>query len=218
MNHSLGQYLRFAWQKLAKHLRHLRRRRASLAMLNKRPTSLPLMIELGAGDRSGSNGWLTLDTVDGCDIYWDLREGLPFTDNSITKIYSSHFLEHLDFREGQILLEECYRALAPGGEFSVSVPNAGIYLEAYSRKRAPEGKDFFGHFPAYNHTTEIDYVNYIAYMDGHHKYMFDADNLLHRLKSSGLVDVSLREFDPELDLAWRDFESLYARGFKEQSK
>jgi len=31
--------------------------------------------------------------------------------------------------------------------------------------------------PAWNDTTKIDYVNYTAYMDNDHRYMFDEENL-----------------------------------------
>jgi hypothetical protein len=52
-----------------------------------------ILLEIGAGDRKGANGWTTLDICANCDLYWDLRLPLPFPANSITKIYSSHVLE-----------------------------------------------------------------------------------------------------------------------------
>jgi predicted SAM-dependent methyltransferase len=212
---SLPTYTRIAWRKVAGHLRHLRKRKATLKWLDSHlPGRAVVQLEVGSGEKRGENGWLTLDTVEGCDLYWDLREGLPFPDNSIDTLYSSHFLEHLSFGEGETFLAEAVRALKPGGTFSISVPDAGIYLQAYARENSLENQGFFGHFPAYNHTTRIDYVNYVAYMDGHHKYMFDRDNLLHRLQACGLRDVRLRDFDPELDYAWRDFESIYAVAVK----
>ncbi len=57
---------------------------------------------------------------------------------------------------------------------------------------------------AYNNTTRIDHLNYIAYMGGHHKYMFDKENLLHILKSLGFSSVSLRAFDPRIDTRAED--------------
>ena len=54
-----------------------------------------LYIEVGAGNKKGDNGWITIDLTKNCDIFWDLVKGLPFPDESIPKIYSSHFLEHL---------------------------------------------------------------------------------------------------------------------------
>ncbi len=168
-----------------------------------------LKIELGAGDKPGWDGWTTIDLARRCDLYWDLRCGLPFPDGSVSKIYSSHFFEHLSFPETKAFLGECRRVLKPGGTFSICVPNARIYLEAYVRgERLPES--FFGYRPAYFGNGRIDYVNYTAYMDGLHRYMFDEENLLAILRDSGLRNARLREFDPSLDREDRHFESIYA--------
>lgn len=175
----------------------------------------PILLEIGAGNRKGNNGWLTMDIRRDCDILWDLRKGIPFPDESIHKIYSSHFFEHLSFQEGQHFLDECLRVLSPGGEFSVCVPNARLYVEAYMSNTDLDEDLFFGFKPeAYNNTTKIDYLNYTAYMDGDHKYMFDENNLIHILESKGMKNVQLREFDPSIDLKERDFESIYATAEK----
>jgi predicted SAM-dependent methyltransferase len=171
-------------------------------------------LEVGAGDKKGNNGWITIDMTKHCDIYWDLRKGIPFPKASIKKIYSSHFLEHLTFSEGQIFLDECLRVLVTGGTFSICIPNAKLYIEAYLNSQNLDESQFFGHKPAFLHTTKIDYVNYMAYMDGHHKYMFDEENIIFILKSKGFKNVRLRMFDPSLDLKERDFESIYVEAEK----
>jgi len=104
--------------------------------------------------------------------------------------------------------------LLPGGMFSICVPNAEIYIEAYLNDRTLDNNKFFGYKPAYNNTTKIDYVNYTAYMDGHHKYMFDEENILMILRSIGFSKVCLRSFDPHLDQVARQHESIYAEGVK----
>jgi predicted SAM-dependent methyltransferase len=148
-----------------------------------------------------------------CDIYWDLRLPIPLPDNSVSKIYSSHLFEHLTYSQGQGLLTESMRLLKPGGTFSICVPNARIYVEHYlGIKAVPE--DYFGWTPAYNNTTPIDAINYVAYMDGEHKYMFDQQNLLHILSGAGFADVTQRDFESETDRSERDYESLYAIGTK----
>lgn len=166
-------------------------------------------LDIGGGDRRGRNGWLTIDTAPGCDLYWDLREGVPFGSGTVDAIYSSHLFEHLTFAEGQDLLAECLRALKPGGTFSIAVPDARIYVEAYLGLREVP-LEYFGWEPAFNSSTGIDAINYIAYMGGDHKYMFDSENLLHRLQAAGFVDVRARDFDPDTDLLERDYESVYA--------
>lgn len=176
-----------------------------------------IFLEIGAGEKKGSGKWVTLDITNTCDLFWDLTKGLPFPDESVSKIYSSHLFEHFSYRDGQKLLDECMRVLKPGGTFSICVPNSRIYIEAYMGLRTLDDKQFFtGWKPAYNNTTKIDYVNYVAHLDGHHKYMFDEENLLHILESKGFINVRLREFDPNLDKKIRDDESIYAEGAKKR--
>ena len=173
-----------------------------------------IYLEVGSGDKKGVRGWTTLDKTKNCDIFWDLRNGIPFPAESITKIYSSHFLEHLSYDEGQKFLDECLRTLRPGGVFSICVPNARIYIEAYLGGLELDPALYCGYRPAFNNTTKMDYVNYTSYMDGHHKYMFDKENLLFILEKKGFRNVESREFDPQLDSRERDFESIYATARK----
>jgi predicted SAM-dependent methyltransferase len=174
-----------------------------------------IKLEIGAGGKKGKNGWLTMDLTELCDLPWDLRNGIPFPDASLSVIYSSHFFEHLSFQETKKLITECRRVLKEGGIFSICVPNARPYLEAYTRgDKAFLEKQPSYYQPAYNNTTIIDLVNYVAYMDGQHKYMFDENNLLHILSSNGLKEVKIREFDAEVDMPERRHESIYAQGIK----
>jgi len=199
---------------LYEHVVHVRRRGAARQQARRLVAgSRPLRIELGSGGRSGAPDWVTIDTAHGCDLYWDLREPLPIPYGRVDAVYSSHLFEHLDYASGTRLLAECLRVLRPGGEFSIAVPTARLYLEAYVRGQALP-HEYFGWTPAYHGTTAIDAVNYVAHMAGEHRYMFDEDNLVWRLRAAGLTDVALRAFDPALDSPERDFESIYARGVK----
>lgn len=199
----------------ARNIRHSAKLRISKRHINylikERKT---IYLEIGAGNKKGENGWITLDLTPDCDIYWDLNKGLPFPDKSIYKIYSSHVFEHFTFKEGQKLLDECLRVLVKDGIFSICVPNAKIYIEAYLNSTCLYENRFFGYKPAYNNTSRIDYVNYTAYMEGYHKYMFDEQNLILILESKGFRNVRLRNFDPSLDVKERDFESIYAEAQK----
>ena len=175
-----------------------------------------IKLEIGAGRRKGKDGWITLDMNDGCDLNWDLNYGIPFPDNSIDIIYSSHVLEHFYYEDIIQLLKDCIRALKVGGVFSVSVPNAKLFIDAYSRKDHSFWESLPLHYmPAWNQTSSlIDIVNYIAYMDGHHKYMFDNKNLINILSKTGFKDIHLREFDESVDSPERKHESIYAICYK----
>ena len=174
-----------------------------------------IKLEIGAGEKKGINGWITLDMAKSCDLRWDLRNGIPFPDESVSIIYSSHLFEHLTFSETAILLAECKRVLMKNGRFSICVPNARLYIEAYLKKDEQFWKSKPSYWkPAYNKTTGIDLINYIAYMDGQHKYLFDEENVLFILNSNGFRNSRLRGFDPEVDLGERHHESLYAEAEK----
>ena len=200
--------------RLGKGVRHFARLAQSRRLIRRlQNSSLPIKLELGSGRKKGLNGWTTLDLAPGCDLYCDLARGIPFPDNSVVYIYSSHFFEHLTFKQTQVLLDECMRVMSPGGRFSICVPNAKLFLTAYVNNETLD-KQFLAWAPAHNNTTRMDYVNYIAYMDGAHEYMFDGENLVHILKAKGFRNVRIRDFDEEIDLEGRRHESIYAEGIK----
>lgn len=177
-------------------------------------SSNPIKLELGAGCNRGINGWTYIDNNEKCNLVMNLKNSIPFPDNSVSEIYSSHFLEHFTYPELIRLFEECLRILKPKGIFKAAVPNARLYLEAYSAANKSIAEFFFRYKPAYNFNSKIDYVNYIAYMDGHHHYMFDEENILIILQKIGFNNVRLRDFDEALDLRERDYESIYVRAEK----
>ncbi|MBW4546703.1 MAG: methyltransferase domain-containing protein [Symplocastrum torsivum CPER-KK1] len=175
----------------------------------------PIKLEFGAGENRGLRGWTTIDIYETCDLCLDLSLPLPFPDNCVTQIYSSHFLEHFSYPTPMTgLLAECYRILKPDGIFSVAVPNARIYLNAYFNPENFNPEEYCICRRALHENSKMDYVNYMAYMDGEHYYMFDEENLLVILANAGFKNVRLREFDPTLDLEERRYESIYAQGEK----
>ena len=127
-----------------------------------------------------------------------------------TRVYSSHLFEHMDYSAGQSLLRDVRRVLVPGGEVSVCVPNARLYIDAYlGVSELDLGHDFWE--PALSGRDGISLVNYVAYMGVEHKCLFDMDSLLKRLRDVGFVNVQERSFDESIDLPKRAFESIYAR-------
>jgi predicted SAM-dependent methyltransferase len=175
----------------------------------------PIKLEFGSGENRLLKGWTTIDIYETCDLCLDLSLPLPFPDNCITQIYSSHFLEHFSFPDPMTgLLAESYRILKPGGIFSVAVPNARIYLNAYFKPEEFNPEEYCICRRALHDNSKMDYVNYMAYMDGEHRYLFDEENLLVILTKAGFKKVIIREFDPDLDLEERRYESIYAQGEK----
>ena len=172
-------------------------------------------LEIGSGKKKGSGDWLTLDINHVSDLCWDLRNGIPFPNASVSMIYSSHLFEHLTYKEISKLLSECHRVLIPDGVFSICVPDARKYIIAYIKNDDSFWNSQSSFYePANNIISRIDYVNYIAYMGGVHKYMFDEENLVGILKTSGFRNVCLRDFNQDVDMIERAGESIYAECLK----
>ena len=179
--------------------------------------SMEIKLELGSGGRVGINGWTTVDNENseiGSDISWDLRKGIPLPDNSVHKIYSSHLLEHIPYNQLLIFLRECRRVMKTDGKFLVCVPNFRLYVDAYAKGENFKDRETWWKPGSVDTGSAMDQLNYAAYMQDQHKYVFDEENLINTLLKAGFSDAQLREFDPTLDLKERDSESIYAVALK----
>ena len=172
-----------------------------------------IFLEIGSGNKKGTNEWVTVDLY-GADIIHDLKKGIPLPEASVDEIYASHVLEHISFKDLIVMLNEIYRVLKPNGKFSVCVPDASLYIKSYTNMKnfLLEGEIYK---PAVIDTGSfMDQINYIAYMGQEHKYLFDKQNLVNTLKKIPFKKVELRAFNESIDMKSRDFESIYAIAIK----
>ena len=63
----------------------------------------------------------------------DLRQGLPFTDNSFDVVYHSHLLEHFSKAFAPVFLRDCFRVLKIGGIIRVVTPDLEQIVRVYLR-------------------------------------------------------------------------------------
>jgi SAM-dependent methyltransferase len=171
-------------------------------------------LEIGIGTSPKKHGFISSDINLSTDYPFDLRLGLPFPDASIDFIYAEHVLEHFNIRDLNILLADCFRVLKKNGSIRVSVPDASIYLDGYFHNDTFKRQKYCYIDFGLTFKTKLDYVNYIFYMDGHHRYMFDKDTLLSALSAAHFGEVQLKPFDPGLDQEMRHHESIYAEAKK----
>ena len=179
---------------------------------NKLKKKNKIKLDLGS-NKKGTNDFVTIDYLSG-DIKHNLFNPLPLENSTVDEIYTSHTLEHLKFDNILFIIKECNRVLKPKGKLKICVPNAKIYIESYIKNEKFINRKKW-YTPAVVDTgSHIDQLNYIAYLNGQHKYMFDEQNLISIIKMCGFDYVSLRNFEDELDLKERHFESIYALGIK----
>ena len=112
-----------------------------------------LCLDLGCGNRKLGPEYIGIDLLDGpqVDVVGDVTDVLErIRPGSVQRVYSSHFLEHVD--DVELVLTRLARAMASGGELEVVVPHFsnpyyysdlthrttfGLYTFAYFLSRSP---------------------------------------------------------------------------------
>lgn len=83
----------------------------------------PLRLDIGCG-KTKMDGWEGIDSIDfGQKHVHDVRKGLPFADNSVSEVRSSHFVEHLTGQERIAFFNELWRVMKDGATAQIVTPN-----------------------------------------------------------------------------------------------
>jgi predicted SAM-dependent methyltransferase len=146
-------------------------------------------------------------------IHHELLYGIPFFDNTIPNIYSSHFFEHIFLTDARYLLNECYRVLRPSGVMRIAVPSLDEEIKNIE-KALKEYK--IGNIDQVQHyvTSEI-----IGFNDrySNHRYMYNFDKLKILFEEFGFKNIKQHKFKegaiPDVELL-DTRESLFVEAFK----
>jgi len=114
--------------------KHLRAPRAGL-----------VKVHLGPGQRKYLPGWINVDAnllTARLDLWADLRNPLPFPDNSVDAFYSYHVIEHLPDALLPAHFRELYRCLKPGGVIRIGGPSADSAIQKFLAGDAAWFSDF----------------------------------------------------------------------------
>ena len=88
----------------------------------------PIRLDLGAGNYP-LDGFIRMD-ADPCDgktdVVWDVKDGIPLPDRSVSELYTSHFLEHLAPTDYHYVLQEMFRVCADQAKVTIKVPHGDL--------------------------------------------------------------------------------------------
>jgi len=114
-------------------------------------------------------------------VHHKLEYGIPFPDNTIDYLYSSHLLEHLFRDEAERVLRDAYRTLKKGGRIRICVPGLEYAFALYQVGDKDKALSYF-------------FSGSKAGSLGQHHYMYDFDLLKKLLETVGFVDVEQCSF------------------------
>ena len=118
-------------------------------------------------------------------IHHELTYDLPFSENTVPNIYSSHFFEHLFKEQTEKLLLECFRVLTPKGRIRICVPSLEDAVGGIERAIENYKKGDIEAIQPYL-TSEIVGFNSVY---SNHRYMYNAKALTELLEKVGFASV-----------------------------
>jgi predicted SAM-dependent methyltransferase len=129
--------------------------------------------------------WVNVDLfATKADIAWDLRQGIPLSDDSVDAIFHEHMLEHLSLHDGLLFTRECARVLKPSGILRIGVPDAGECIDSYSGKADPGW--------ASSRPTGMLAVQALFYENGH-RAMYDGETLTLMCRAAGFGEAQRQQ-------------------------
>lgn len=145
------------------------------------------------------------------DLTLDItKQKLPIINSKLDGVYSEHVIEHLPPESLPFVFSEIRRVLKPGGVLRLVIPDAGLYLDIYSKLANGQ----VAVFPGHNHEwTAMEHVNRV-FRDYGHLYAYDYPTLYKLLDKAGFIDINVCQHrngrDPNLlvDSDERESESL----------
>jgi len=142
-------------------------------------------------------GWINIDNnsdenIDKLDLNWDLRNPLPFEENSVDFVFNEHFFEHLTVEEGQETMKDIMRVLKPGGVMRIAMPDLKATVDAYYDKGWKE-RDFMKKHGLEFVETPAEMLNMNFHWWGH-KWLYDWEELQRRLKQAGYTKMKRVEW------------------------
>jgi len=147
---------------------------------------------------------------------FNVLKGVPFADETVDVIYSSHTFEHFTYADSLALARECFRVLKPGGMLRLVVPNLEQLVHDYLADPDPMASHRFISRLLLGHTWRD-----LLHAGAHHSQMFDARSLVAMLKVAGFLDPRPSRFGDsripdlhEVESESRRDESLYVEAEK----
>lgn len=157
-------------------------------------------LNLGCGKRNFGKDWIHIDGSKYEHIHSHNIVDLPFENDSIDLIYTSHVFEYFDREECKEVLKNWKRCLKSNGVLRLAVPNFAMYSKLYN-----EGKITLDQClgPLYGKWKMTDTETL------YHKTTYDFDSLKKVLEESGFNNVKLWDWSKTQHSAYDDYSQSY---------
>lgn len=158
----------------------------------------PRKLQIGSGI-GALEGWLNTDINPTKEIaFLDATKKLPFDDCTFDYIFCEHLIEHLEYLEGEKLVQECFRVLKLGGKLRISTPDLRFLIELYAENKSELQKRYIiwvinTFLPDIGIYLDTFVINNCFRAWGH-KFIYDSKTLKSLLEKCGFANIT--RYDP----------------------
>ena len=150
-------------------------------------------IQFGAGSgKFGEAKKTVLGTFLNTDIFGkipvDINYSLPFPNNSIDLIFSSHLIEHIYQRKADLFFQESLRILKEDGQLIIATPTINkIFDILYKSNKKQTNEIYEEHKNSFlgRKPTPARLINALTHINYGHKFLFDYETLNDLAVSNG---------------------------------
>ena len=166
-----------------------------------------------------------MDYINFCrtnNIQWaDATRQIPLPNGSVSLVYSSHMLEHLDRAEAILFLKEARRVLGVDGVIRLVVPDLYQAIARYNQNQDANAFLDSTLMSISNPRSFLQRLRMAVIGNRHHLWMYDSQSLCKLLENNGFKNIkvlingetTLKDYGL-LDLNERADESLYIEAVK----
>jgi SAM-dependent methyltransferase len=156
------------------------------------------------------------------NIKWaDATKHIPLKNDSVSLVYSSHMLEHLDKAEANLFLKEARRVMGSGGVIRLVLPDLSKNIERYNLNQDADAFVESTLMCVPNSRSFFQRLRIAVIGNRHHLWMYDSKSLYKLLENNGFKNIEILACgettlsnDVQLDLYERAEESLYIEAVK----
>jgi predicted SAM-dependent methyltransferase len=159
-------------------------------------------------------------------IHADASRGLPYTNGSVSYVYSSHMIEHLSRSRALNFAKECRRVLCPNGVLRLATPDLAKILAAYEASGPSQDGEIargdvlmtrLGMFHELEAPLAQRMIHRVA-SASYHQWLYDSESLTRLLAEGGFSDTRVCAYrkgeTPDLDQLEHRPESLIIEAYR----
>ncbi len=169
-------------------------------------------LQIGAGPNILPE-WLNTDKSPSSPrvLFLDAANPFPFRDATFDYIYSEHLIEHLTYKQGQLMLRECFRVLKPGGSIRTATPDLETLIGLYTPQKSSLQQKYIHwvvdkFYPEIGLYQESVVIN-SSFRNFGHQFLYDCSLLQSTLEKAGFVAITRYNVGESDDEVFRRIES-----------